>query len=73
MPLRRAYALGGLMEGLWTLLPLKGEPPMTRFVAVELAKDHWFDVSAAQRDLGLKPAVDTWTELDRLAATFRAD
>ncbi|MEY4403573.1 MAG: hypothetical protein RIR91_1608, partial [Verrucomicrobiota bacterium] len=26
---------------------------------------------AAQRDLGLKPAVDTWTELDRLAATFR--
>jgi len=71
MPLRRAYALGALMEGLWTLLPLKGEPPMTRFVAVELAKDHWFDVSAARRDLGLKPAVDTWTELDRLAATFR--
>ena len=45
---------------------------MTRFVAVELAKDHWFDVPAARRDLGLKPAVDTWTELDRLAATFRA-
>jgi len=71
--LRRAYALGALMEGLWTLLPLKGEPPMTRFVAVELAKDHWFDVSAARRDLGLKPAVDTWTELDRLAATFKAE
>ena len=71
IPLRRAYALGALMEALWTVLPLKGEPPMTRFVAVELAKDHWFDVSAAQRDLGLKPAVDTWTELDRLAATLR--
>ena len=71
IPLGRAYAIGATMEALWTLLPLKGEPPMTRFVAVELAKDHWFDVSAAQRDLGLKPAVDTWTELDRLAATFR--
>ena len=72
MPLRRAYAIGSVMEALWTILPLKGEPPMTRFVAVELAKDHWFDVSAAQRDLGLKPAVDTWAELDRLAATFRS-
>jgi nucleoside-diphosphate-sugar epimerase len=71
IPLRRAYVIGSVMEALWTILPLKGEPPMTRFVAVELAKDHWFDVSAAQRDLGLKPAVDTWTELDRLAATLR--
>ena len=25
---------------------------MTRFVAVELAKDHFFDISAAKRDLG---------------------
>ncbi len=69
--LRAAYWLGALLEGAWTLLRLKGEPPMTRFVAVELAKDHWFDVSAARRDLGLKPAVDTWAELDRLAATLR--
>jgi len=68
---RSAYALGALLEGVWTLCRLKGEPPMTRFVAVELAKDHWFDVSAARRDLGLKPAVDTWAELDRLAATLR--
>lgn len=70
--LRRAYALGTVMEILWTVFRLKGEPPMTRFVAVELAKDHWFDVSAAQRDLGLKPAVETWAELDRLAATLKS-
>ena len=69
--LRSAYWLGALLEGVWTLLQLKGEPPMTRFVAVELSKDHWYDVSAARRDLGLKPAVETWTELDRLAATLR--
>jgi len=71
--LRQAYALGAAMEGLWTVLRLLGEPPMTRFVAVELAKDHWFDVSAAKRDLGLKPSVDTWTELDRLAASYRTE
>ena len=68
---RAAYRLGALLEGVWTLFRLKGEPPMTRFVAVELAKDHWFDVTAARRDLGLKPAVETWAELDRLAATLR--
>jgi hypothetical protein len=59
--LRKAYILGVIFETIWTLFKLKGEPPMTRFVAVELAKDHWFDVSAAQKDLGLKPAHNTWT------------
>jgi len=69
--LRRAYTLGAIFETIWTLFKLKGEPPMTRFVAVELAKDHWFDVSAAQKDLGLKPAHNTWTALDALALTYR--
>ncbi|MBL9218055.1 MAG: NAD-dependent epimerase/dehydratase family protein [Opitutaceae bacterium] len=52
-----AYAAGGLLEGLWRVLPLKGEPPMTRFVAKEMATDHWFDISAARRDLGYAPRV----------------
>ena len=37
--------------------PLKGEPPMTRFVAKELATDHWFDITAARRDLNYHPLV----------------
>ncbi len=57
IPLPVAYAAGGLMEGLWRVLPLKGEPPMTRFVAKEMATDHWFDISAARRDLGYAPRV----------------
>lgn len=57
VPLPVAYAAGGLMEGLWRVLPLKGEPPMTRFVAKEMATDHWFDISAARRDLGYHPLV----------------
>lgn len=72
VPLGVAYAAGAALEGAWGLLRLGGEPPMTRFVATELGKDHWFDVSAARRDLGLRPAVDTWEELDRLAASLRA-
>ncbi|HEY0865408.1 MAG TPA: NAD-dependent epimerase/dehydratase family protein [Lacunisphaera sp.] len=57
VPLPVAYAAGGLLEGLWRALPLKGEPPMTRFVAKEMATDHWFDISAARRDLGYHPLV----------------
>ena len=52
-----ARALGAACELAWRALPLRGEPPMTRFVAAELAKDHWFDLSAARRDLGYVPRV----------------
>jgi 2-alkyl-3-oxoalkanoate reductase len=57
VPLSVAYAAGGVMEALWRTLPLKGEPPMTRFVAKEMATDHWFDITAARRDLGYHPLV----------------
>ena len=57
VPLGAAYLAGGVLEALWRVLPLKGEPPMTRFVAKELATDHWFDISAARRDLGYNPRV----------------
>lgn len=57
VPLPVAYAAGGLLEALWGTLPLKGEPPMTRFVAKEMATDHWFDITAARRDLGYNPRV----------------
>jgi len=30
---------------------------MTRFMAKELATAHWFDISAACRDLGYQPEV----------------
>lgn len=57
VPLPVAYAAGGVLEALWRVLPLKGEPPMTRFAAKEMATDHWFDLSAARRDLGYHPLV----------------
>lgn len=73
IPFPVAYATGAALEATWTALRLQGEPPMTRFVATELAKDHWFNVSAARHDLGLRPAHDTWEALDRLAAGLRRD
>lgn len=50
-----AYRAGAVLEAIWRVLRLGGEPPMTRFVACNLAWPHWFDISAAQRDLGYQP------------------
>jgi nucleoside-diphosphate-sugar epimerase len=55
--LAAATARGVACETLWRALPLRGEPPMTRFIAKELATDHWFDISAARRDLGYAPRI----------------
>jgi nucleoside-diphosphate-sugar epimerase len=55
--LRAATAIGRACELAWSLLPVGAEPPITRFVATELARDHWFDIAAARRDLSYAPRV----------------
>ncbi len=71
-PVRRSISapaakrIGGLLEWIYRTLHLPGEPPMTRFVAEELATEHWFDISAAKRDLGYRPLVSTSEGLRRL-------
>jgi len=52
-----ATAIGAVCEAMWRLLPVSTEPPMTRFIAAELAKHHWFDIAAARRDLGYTPRI----------------
>ena len=67
-----ASAVGLVCEAAWRVLPLKGEPPMTRFVAAELAKDHWFSIEAARRDLGYVPRVSMAEGTAELMALLRA-
>jgi nucleoside-diphosphate-sugar epimerase len=57
VPLGAATAIGAGCELAWRVLRLRGEPPLTRFVAAELAKDHWFNLTAARRDLGYVPRI----------------
>jgi nucleoside-diphosphate-sugar epimerase len=66
-----ARAAGAACELLWNLLPLRTEPPLTRFVATELAKDHWFDLSAARRDLGYSPRVSMTAGTAELVAWYQ--
>ncbi len=56
---KTAWRLGAACEAGYRLLGLSAEPPMTRFLAAQLAKSHWFDISAAKRDLGYRPRVST--------------
>ena len=55
MNFNAAFLLGSWMEYLWQLLNFKNEPPMTRFIACQLAHDHWFSNRKAEKDLGYKP------------------
>lgn len=66
-----ASTVGAVCEAAWRVLPLRGEPPMTRFVAAELAKDHWFDLTAARRDLGYTPRVSMAEGMAELVASLR--
>ncbi|MEO7597285.1 MAG: NAD-dependent epimerase/dehydratase family protein [Opitutus sp.] len=68
---RTARTVGAACEAIWRVLPLKGEPPMTRFVADELAKDHWFNISAARRDLGYAPRISMAEGTSQLVASLR--
>jgi len=61
-----AYKVGALLEKLYTLFNLKGEPRMTRFVAKELSTSHWFDLSAARNDFGYQPEVSFDEGIERL-------
>jgi len=68
IPYGVAYVAGAVLEAAWHVLPLKGEPPMTRFLAEQLSTPHWYDISAAKRDFNYVPQVSTEEGLKRLKA-----
>ena len=68
----KARLAGRVLERAYRLLRLPGEPAMTRFVADQLATSHWYDISAAKRDLGYDPKVSTAEGLRRLGEALRA-
>lgn len=66
---KAAYRVGAVLEAVFGLFRVKAEPPLTRFVAKQLATAHWYDISAARRDLGYAP---TATVAERLVDLARA-
>ena len=65
-----ASKLGHLFEGIYSFFGIKTEPPMTRFMASQLATSHYFDINRARNDFGYKPVVTPEDGLNRLIQTI---
>ena len=63
---QNAMRLGALMERTYGFLRIKNEPPMTRFLASQLATSHYFNISRAKNDFGYQPLVPPGEGMDRL-------
>jgi nucleoside-diphosphate-sugar epimerase len=76
-PVRRSMSLvmarrvGLACEAIWTIAGRPSEPPMTRFLASQIATSHWFDITAARRDFGYQPRVSTAEGMRRLGEWLR--
>jgi len=65
MSLTTALTLATVAETIWKTLGLRSDPPLTRFLAEEMATDHWFDITAARRELGYEPSCTVWEATER--------
>jgi 2-alkyl-3-oxoalkanoate reductase len=66
IPRKMAWLMGALLEFVYKMFRIRGEPQMTRFLADELATAHWFDIRAARKDLGYAPTISIKEGLSRL-------
>jgi 2-alkyl-3-oxoalkanoate reductase len=71
VPLVLARAAGAALESLWNTLRLPGEPPMTRFVASQLALSHWYSLVPARDDFGYAPPVAAEDAFERTVGWWR--
>ena len=55
-----------MMEWLYGLLRLPGEPQLTRFMAEQLAMSHWFSIAKAKNTLSYVPKISTVDGMERL-------
>lgn len=76
-PIRRrlsipaAVRIGGALELVWNLLPLGGEPPLTRSLARNLGVSHWYSIEEAVRDFGYAPPVKASDGFERTVDWFK--
>ncbi len=63
---KNAMRLGAFLETGYGLFGIKSEPPMTRFLASQLATSHYFDIARAKKDFDYQPLVSHEEGMDRL-------
>ena len=66
-----AMRLGTFLELVYGFLRLKSEPPMTRFLASQLATSHYFDISKAKKDFNYQPLVSQEEGINHLIRSLK--
>jgi nucleoside-diphosphate-sugar epimerase len=72
VPFRAAQAGGVLAERVWDRTDRDDEPPITSFLAEQLATAHWFDQRETRDALGWQPEVGLDEGFRRLEDWFRS-
>lgn len=71
IPLWLARIAGGIMELFYKIFPLDGEPPFTRFLASELAMNHFYNISNAKNDFGYIPKYTMEEALEKTLSFYK--
>lgn len=66
-----AHRIGAILEWGYRITGKQKEPPMTRFVAAQLARDHYFDISAAKSRLGYRIRISMDEGLESLRRSWQ--
>jgi nucleoside-diphosphate-sugar epimerase len=64
VPERIAFNIGLFLECWYRFFRIKGEPPMTRFVALQFSRSHYFSHQKAKKDFGYEPKISIEQALD---------
>jgi nucleoside-diphosphate-sugar epimerase len=70
VPAGPALAYGALLETYYRIFKKREEPPLSRFLVKELITSHWYDISAARKELKYEPKVSMDEGLKRLKEWF---
>ncbi len=71
IPFWLAYAIGAANEIRYKLFIKDRTPSITRFVALQLTHEHWFDLSAAKSDFGYEPNVSFEEGMEKLTKSLK--
>jgi nucleoside-diphosphate-sugar epimerase len=73
LPLSVAWTIGAALEAAHTLAGRTSEPRMTRFLAAQLGRSHFFSIERARRDFGYEPLISTADGMRLLASQPQRD
>lgn len=70
VPFGAAWLVGAAVEGIWAVGQRRDDPPLTRFLAEQLATAHWFDQRHTRNVLDWSPAVSLDEGFERLRQSY---